>query len=207
MARSRTTASDLISVEFGGKGEGLLRVTFGLVQLSLRDRGPGSRRQRLREVPTGHHRHRVIEPALSRAEIAHQLRNRRTSRRCLPLLALHPTRPQRRDRQTTSTPPPNTHRHNTFHAAGQRRIAAAASGPRYPPQPRTRRGEPAPTPTTRPRPRPTPRRPAHTDEISSQFDNNRLLLKDFPATLMPHRRHRPHHKTHGHSVGMRRGSR
>src|SRR5262249_7347198 len=50
-------------------------------------------------------------------------------------------------------------------------------GHRYPPQPRTRPGKQAPTPTTRPRSGSTPRGPAHADEISSQFDNNRPLLK------------------------------
>ena len=58
-----------VSLDFAGTCERVVGVAFGLVRLTLRDRHPGARRQRHRQVTAGCRRDGVVGPAAGRDQI------------------------------------------------------------------------------------------------------------------------------------------
>ncbi len=64
--------------DVGGAGERLMGVAFGRLRLTLRDRHPAAHGQRLRQVPAGRGRHRLVGPTAGRDQIPAGQRGPRT---------------------------------------------------------------------------------------------------------------------------------
>ena len=73
-----------VRLEFGGTRERVVGVALGLFWLTLRDRHPGARRQRVRQERAGRCRHGVVGPAAGRDQIPARQRGLRALRRAAP---------------------------------------------------------------------------------------------------------------------------